>query len=87
MQFLTILVFETSENVQFNIILSKKITLRHILVSFRFFLFLSIFLVSVFWFPLILVKDSKLFLNVWREVTVFLYQVLLLFSFEIVNGI
>ncbi len=88
MQFLAIHVLETSEYVQLYVIV-VIILASHSTVSLSLStLFLhedSVFIVSVLWFPFVLVQDADQFFNVGREVVVLINQVLLLFPFEIID--
>jgi hypothetical protein len=81
-------VLETSKDVQlYVIIVIVLISHSSVLLSLSTLClhFDPVFVVSVLWFPFVLVQDADQLFNVGREVVVLRNQVFLLFSFKVID--
>ncbi len=79
---------ETSKDVQlYVIIVIVLISHSSVLLSLSTLClhFDPVFVVSVLWFPFVLVQDADQLFNVGREVVVLRNQVFLLFSFKVID--
>ncbi len=79
---------ETSKDVQlYIIVVIVLISHSSVLLSLSTLClnFFPVIFVSVLWFPFVLVQDADQLFNVGREVVVLRNQVLLLFSFKVID--
>lgn len=88
-QFFTVHVLETCENIQLYVILVVIFVLHSLIFPLlTFFLhFFSVSLISVLGLPFVLIQDTDKLFDVWWEIVVLRDQILLLFSVEIVNRV